>query len=511
MATEETETTVDDETWDRFISRVEDIRNIQFSEWMLYWDQELMMPEEGGRARRDQLSTLSSVRLDFESDDEMGELIEAVKELDLTSEQEAIVRKAENDHESAKRMSRDVVAKLSGARTTAHKKWEQAKKEDDYSIFAPEFERMIELRREQAHSLDLDDDPYAVLFYKYDDPHIDFEKVEQIFDRLYEELIPLIEAVRESDADLRTNAFSGTFDVETQEQLSRDLLDTVGYDWKRGRLDQTPYSLTAGAPCFDTRIGISFDESDLLGAITSTLHQFGLAKYMQALPDEHYGTPLGEALEIVVHTAQAQFWEHRIGRSKEFWEYFLPTVEERFPQLEDVSPQAAYETVNHVREDNLIWEKASELTGPLHILVRFEIERDLMHGDLDIEDVPEVWNEKYEEYLGVRPDSDVEGCLQSGHWAQGSFAYFISYTMGSVIAAQLYAAAKDQIGDPAALARDGNFEEVNEWLRENVYQHGKRYPTPELMKEVTGEEITADYYLDYVTDKYGELYDLDGY
>jgi carboxypeptidase Taq len=190
---------------------------------------------------------------------------------------------------------------------------------------------------------------------------------------------------------------------------------------------------------------------------------------------------------------------------------FLPTVADRFPELEAATPEEAYEAANQVYDDNLIRVEADELTYHLHIVIRFEIERDLISGDLDVADVPEAWNDKYEEYLGVRPDTDAEGCLQDIHWSHGSFGYFPTYSLGSVLAAQLYAAAEDDLGDLDDRIEAGEFDDLNGWLREQVHQHGARYTTPDLVEHATGESYTADYFLDYVKAKYGALYDLDDY
>ena len=195
-------------------------------------------------------------------------------------------------------------------------------------------------------------------------------------------------------------------------------------------------------------------------------------------------------------------------RSRVFWEKFLPAMKERFPQVEDATPEDAYEAANEVYEDNLIRVEADELTYHMHIIVRFEIERELIEGDLDVADVPERWNDKYEEYLGIRPETDAEGCLQDIHWSHGSFGYFPTYSLGSVLAAQIYDALEADVGDVEAKVREGNFDVIAEWLEENVHQHGARYTTPELVEEATGEEYNADHFVDYVTEKYAELYDL---
>ncbi|GAB7019335.1 carboxypeptidase M32 [Halostagnicola bangensis] len=509
MATDQTQTTDAAEAYDRLEERVERISNVGNAAGILRWDQEVIMPEAGTPARAKQLSTLSSLSHELLTAEETGQLLEELEAAsdELSGDQRAVVREVRRTHDRATSVPQELVEEISETTSNAHPTWTQAREEDDFEQFAPTLEKLVELKREYAAHIDPDADPYAVLFAEYE-PYLDLETAEEILERLRDELVPLIEAIDDSDAALATDAFSGQFDDDDQEALARDVLDALGYDWSRGRLDTAPHPFSSGTQ-FDARVTTRFDEEDLLGSITSVIHEFGHANYTIGLPDEEYGTPLGESRDLSVHESQSRLWENHVGRSRPFWEHFLPTARERFPELEEVSPQEAYEAANQVYDDNLIRVEADELTYHLHIVIRFEIERALISGDLEVEDVPEVWNDKYEEYLGVRPETDAEGCLQDIHWSHGSFGYFPTYSLGSVLAAQLYAAAEDELGDLDDRTRDGEFDDLNGWLRENVHAHGKRYTTPDLIEEATGESFTADYFLEYVDSKYGALYDLE--
>ncbi|MFC6719425.1 carboxypeptidase M32 [Natrialbaceae archaeon GCM10025810] len=496
------------EAYERLERRVEKISNVGNAAGVLQWDQEVVMPEAGTPARAKQLSTLSSISHELLTDDETGDLLEELEsDEDLDDEQRAVVREVRRQYDRATSVPEELVAELSETTANAHPVWKEAKEADDFESFAPTLEKLVDLKREYAECIDPDADPYEVLFADYE-PYIDLETAERVLERLRDELVPLIDAVGESEAVLETEAFAGEFDDDDQEALARDVLDSLGYDWSRGRLDTAPHPFSSGTQ-FDARVTTRFEEDDLLGSITSTIHEFGHANYTIGLPDEHYGTPLGEARDLSVHESQSRLWENHVGRSRPFWEHFLPIAAERFPELEDVTPEEAYESANQVYDDNLIRVEADELTYHLHIVIRFEIERDLIRGDLEVEDVPEVWNDKYEEYLGVRPETDAEGCLQDIHWSHGSFGYFPTYSLGSVLAAQLYAAAEDELGDLDEDVRNADFDRLNGWLRENVHQPGKRYETQELIERATGEELTADHFLEYVSEKYGELYGLD--
>ncbi|WP_114577456.1 carboxypeptidase M32 [Saliphagus sp. LR7] len=507
MASDQPSETGED-TYEQFEERVERISNVGNAAGILRWDQEVMMPEGGTPARAKQLSTLSSISHELLTAEETGDYLDELEGEDLDGDREAVVRETRREYDRATTVPEELVTEISETTSNAHPVWMEAREEDEFSTFAPTLEKLVSLKREYAEHIDPDADPYAVLFADYE-PYLDLETAERVLTRLREELVPLISAIDDSDTEIETDAFSGEFDDDTQEELARDALDTLGYDWDRGRIDTAPHPFSSGTQ-FDARVTTRFDEEDLLGSITSTIHEFGHANYTLGLPDEGYGTPLGEARDLTVHESQSRLWENHVGRSEAFWERFLPQVRERFPEVE-ATPREAYESANQVYDDNLIRVEADELTYHLHIVIRFEIERDLIAGDLDVEEVPEVWNDKYEEYLGVRPETDAEGCLQDIHWSHGSFGYFPTYSLGSVLAAQLYDAATDAVGDVDSRVREGEFDELNGWLRENVHRHGKRYTTPELIERATGKAYSADDFLAYAKAKYGELYDLEAY
>ena len=506
-----TEATTDDgsdapDAYDALLDRARRWNTVGSAAGVLGWDQQVMMPEGGTPARSKQLSTLSSIRHDMLTDDETADLLATLEDADLTDEQAAAVREIRREHRRAAAVPAELVEEISETGSEALQAWEQAKADDDFETFAPYLRKHVELKREYAEHIDPDRDPYEVLFEEYE-PCLSIERAEAILTELREALVPMIDAIRESDRELAVDAFDGTYPTDTQEALARDALEHLGYDFDRGRLDVSSHPFTSGNQ-FDCRVTTRFDESDPLGAIGSTIHEFGHAQYNLGLPKEHWATPLGEARDLSVHESQSRLWENHVGRSRAFWEQFLPMMAERFPDAADATVEEAYEAANQVYEDNLIRVEADELTYHLHIVVRFEIERDLVRGDLAVEDVPEVWNDKYEQYLGIRPETDAEGCLQDIHWSHGNFGYFPTYSLGSVMAAQLYDAADAAIDDLEGSIADGDFDPLRDWLAANVHAHGSRYETNELVERATGEAFSADAFLAYVDEKYGELYDL---
>jgi carboxypeptidase Taq len=470
---------------------------------VLSWDQEVMMPEGGTPARSKQRGAVSAVAHDLLVDDDVGEWLDELEGSDLPSEETAVVREIRRQYDRKARVPTDLVEEISEATSDAHPVWQEARENDDWETFAPTVERLLDLKREYAEHVDPDADPYEVLFADYE-PYLDLETAERVLERLRDGLVPLIDAVRESDADLY--AVDGTFPEDQQLELAREALETLGYDFEHGRLDTAPHPFSSGTQ-FDARVTTRFDESDPLDSLGSTIHEFGHATYTQGLRQDVYGSPLGEHRGLTVHESQSRLWENHVGRTRAFWELFAPRFNDQHGT--DLSPGQAYEAANQVYEDNLIRVEADELTYHLHIILRFEIERDLLSGDLDVAEVPAVWNDKMEEYLGVRPETDAEGCLQDIHWSHGSFGYFPTYSLGSVLAAQFDAAAREDIVDLDSQVRDGEFDPLHEWLTEHVHRHGQRYTTDELVEEATGEAFTADYFLEYAEAKFGDLYDLE--
>jgi len=492
--------------YDDLLHRVGRIANVSHAEELLSWDQQVMMPEGGTPARSKQLSALSAVEHDLLTADELGTLLDELEGADLDDDQAAVVREVRREQERAVRVPTDLVERISAASSEALTAWREAKANDDFDAFAPHLEALVELKRRYAEHVDPDRDPYEVLFEEYE-PCLLLAHAEAVLTDLRDAVVPLVDDIRASDADLATDAFAGTFAAEKQEELMREALDLLGYPWERGRLDEAPHPFSTGTT-FDARITTRYDEEEPIGALLSTIHEFGHATYTLGLPDDAYGTPLGEARDLSIHESQSRLWENHVGRSTAFWDLFLPRVAETFPAVDDVSAREAYEAVNAVDPTNLVRVEADELTYHLHIVLRFEIERDLIRGELAVEDVPAVWNDRTEEYLGIRPETDAKGCLQDIHCSHGAFGYFPTYSLGSVVSAQLYDAAEDGIEGLDGRIRDGEFDALHGWLTEHVHRHGKRFETNELVRRATGDDVSADAFVDYARAKYDDLYEL---
>ncbi len=494
-----------EDAYAELVDRYEPIVGVSSAESVLSWDQQVMMPEGGTPARSKQLSTLSRLQHDLLTEERIATLLDTLEDAELDGERGAVVREIRREHDRAASVPRDLVEEISQTASEAHPVWREARQADDFSQFEGHLERLVELRREYAAEIDPDEDPYAVLFADYE-PYLSIEKADEILTSIRETLVPLIDAVGDADP-IVTDAFEGEFPVDEQESLVREAIDLLGYDWDRGRLDTAPHPFSMGTP-FDARVTTRFDEEDVLSALASTIHEFGHAHYTLGLPQDAWGTPLGESRNLSVHESQSRFWENHVGRSRAFWEFFLPRVTDQFPELSGLTVDEAYQSANQVYPENPIRVEADELTYHLHIVVRYEIERALIEGELDIEDVPAAWNDKYKSYLGFRPDTDAEGCLQDIHWSNGAIGYFPTYSLGSVMAAQLAEALESDVGDVDAKVAAGEFGPLSDWMRREVHRHGRRYTTPDLVERATGSPFSADAFNAYVVEKYERLYGL---
>lgn len=498
-------------SYETIVEHANRLHNIEQADHILRWDSDVMMPEGGAPARSSQRATLSKTMHDLRSSETLGNALDTVDEHSLSEEQQAVVREIRREHEIVSSVPTKLNDRIANVTADAHEAWKEAKETGDWSTFAPAFEQHIELRKEWAEHVDPDGDPYEVLWKNKlgytSQPYIDLSTVNEVFDQLREALPPLIQDVRDSDAEIATDAFTSRdpYDPEAQKSAFEDVLDAVDVDWNRARFDTAPHPFSYGN-AYDVRLTTRFDENDPTSGFTATMHEFGHTTYHHGLPQEHYGTPLARARGLTIHGSQSGVWENHIGRSEAFWDLILPIFREYFPALEDISSEEAYEAVNQVNEDNVIRTSADELTYNMHVIVRTEIEQALIAGEMDVEEVPQVWEQKYEEYLGVSPDSDSDGPLQDPHWS-GSIPGFINYTLGHhVLAAQVRNAAEQEL-DFDGLVRGGEVGPIREWMTENIHRHGQRYKSQELVRRATGEEITADHFLEYVEDKYRTLYD----
>ncbi len=486
------------------------IEDLKATAAVLAWDQETFMPDGGAEARAQQLSTLRSMAHERFASDETGELLDRAADAldtdDPLDDDAALVRVGRREYDRAVCVPSALVAELSAATSRAKQAWKQARSEDDFSIFAPHLETLVDLSVEKAEAIGYDDEPYDALLKEFE-PGRSTAEVTSAFEALREDLVPLVDAIAESpqlDADLLHRPYP----QPKQTHFGEQVLDDVGYDFDRGRQDVSAHPFTTSFSPNDVRITTRYDEEYLPTAFFSMIHEGGHALYEQGIDPALARTPLADGAALSMHESQARLWENHVGRSRPFWRHYFPKLRDTFPEaLGHADLDAFYRAVNRV-EPSLIRVEADEVTYNLHVMLRFELERGLIDGRVAVNDLPTLWNEAMDDALGVVPDTDANGVLQDVHWSVASFGYFPTYTLGTLTAAQFVEAIEDDVPDLNERIAGGQFDALLDWLRTHVHRHGRKLTAPDLLERVTGTDLSAEPWLRYAEDKFGALYDL---
>jgi carboxypeptidase Taq len=478
---------------------------------VLGWDEATYMPKGGAAARGRQSAAVSRLRHEKSVDPALGKLIDSLAphaaSLPPDADDAALVRVARRDFEKAIKVPANWVARASEHGSASYEAWTRARPANDFAAMRPYLDKTLELSRE-----------YAGFFAPYDgiaDPLIDdadhgmtTASIQKLFAELRRELVPIVRAIADQPvADDR--CLRGTFGEEAQLGFSLEVASRLGYDLDRGRLDKTHHPFCTRFGSGDVRITTRVRVDDIGDALFSTVHEAGHAMYEQGVAGALDGTPLGSGVSAGVHESQSRLWENVVGRSRAFWEHYFPTLQRLFPDpFQDVAFDTFYRAINKV-ERSLIRTDADEVTYNLHVMLRFDLELDLLEGRLAVKDIPDAWRERMQADLGIAPPDDRNGCLQDVHWYYGGIGGgFQGYTIGNILSAQFYAAAvKAHPGIASEIAR-GEFKTLHGWLTDNLYRHGSKFTPNDLIKRATGEPMTMRPYLAYLRNKYGELYSL---
>ena len=454
---------------------------------VLDWDQETYMPRTGVEHRAEQMALLAGLLHDRATNPRYEELLTAVEGSSLVEDAdspEAVnVRELRRDYDRERKLPRRLVQEIARVTTRASKIWEKARKKNDFKSFAPWLDKVVALSREEADAVGHNGTRYDALLDEYE-PGMTTEKLSLLFTQLIADLVPLVDSLR-GQAPAR-NVLDGTFDIDRQRVFTDSIVSAIGFDLEGGRLDlaQHPFCTQLGPG--DVRIGTRYYQDNVSRGIFVCLHEAGHGLYEQGLDAAHYGTPMGEPASLGMHESQSRLWENLVGRSEGFWRHFYPQLQSMFHDaFHDVSLETFRRSINRV-EPHLIRVEADEVTYNLHIVIRFELERKLLDGDLAAADLPGAWNELYQRYLGVTPPDDRTGCLQDNHWAEGLIGYFPTYTLGNIFAAQIFAAAERSIGPLEDAFAVGDFRGLRSWLADNIHRHGMRYRSDALVERASG-------------------------
>ena len=485
--------TVDSQPLDRLKAILAGLADLRHAESIADWDSRVSMPPEGAEARANVVATLTRITHECFVSDEVGELLDALEVVDDETDA-ALVRVTRREWERARRVPSGLAAEMSHAAGVSIAAWDKAKAASDFASFSPHLARQLELKQRYIACFPETDTPYDVLLDEYEEGTTTAE-VQQIFARLKGELTPLIARATES------KELPGLFPVEQQQRANGLVLEAFGYDPTKWRIDETPHPFAAKPGLDDIRLTTHTDERDLT-SLFSTMHEFGHGVYEFDIDSRLARSPLGSGTSAAIHESQSRLWENLVGRSRGFWRWFYPQLQPLFPDtLGSVDEEAFVRAVSAIRP-GLIRGDADEATYGLHIILRFELEQELLAGSVAIRDLPEVWNARMKEYLGVDVPDDAHGVLQDMHWSVGLFGYFPTYQLGNVISVQIWERARAELGDLEEQFARGEFSPLREWLREQIYKHGSIYPPRELLQRVTGSELDPEPYLEYLRTKF---------
>ncbi len=483
-------------------------------EELLGWDEQTGLPPAAAKYRADQMAYLAGLVHRRQTAPQLGECLETLAEgplaADPHSETGATIRGLRRSYDRKTKLPQMLVEELTRTAVLGQQSWVAARKQNDFASFQPLLETMVALKRQEVEAVGYEDHPYDALLDEYE-PGEKTANVTRILARLRDALVPLIQSIADSQRVAPIEILRRSFPIEAQESFGRKMAAQIGFDFERGRLDVTHHPFCTGLGPHDHRITTRYNENFFNGGFFSILHESGHGIYEQGLPTAQYGLPTGSAISLGIHESQSRLWENLVGRSRAFWDGAYAEAQSAFPAaLGSASLDDFYFAINDVRP-SLIRVEADEATYNLHILIRFELEQELVSGDLPVGDLPGAWNDKYEAYLGIRPSKDADGVLQDIHWSAGLIGYFPTYSLGNLYASQFFEAAAAELGDGNNGSLDeqfrrGQFQPLRDWLCEKIHTQGQRYSAAELVEQVTGSSLSHDALLRRLRGKLGPLY-----
>jgi carboxypeptidase Taq len=474
---------------------------------LLEWDEEVYMPSGGVSHRAEQLALLAGLVHERSTNPRYDDLLCTLETSALVDDPESPfavnVRELRRDYDRERRLPRRLVEESARTTAIASQVWAQARKRDDFPTFAPWLERIFALAREEADAVGYAATRYDALLDDYEQGTTTVQ-LTTLFGHLQQELVPLVESLRDRPSPAPTHVLAREFPVERQKLLVESVAEVIGFDLECGRLDIANHPFCAAMGPGDVRLGLRYFPRNFARGFFAMLHEVGHALYDQGVDGAHYGTPMGEAASLGLHESQSRLWENHVGRTGGFWRHFYPQVRAAFHEaLHDVPLDTFRRVINHVAP-GVIRVQADEVTYDLHIIIRFELERAMLDGDLRTADLPDAWADLYRRYVGVVPKNDRTGCLQDGHWSEGLIGYFPSYTLGNVYAAQLFDAADGEVGPLEEQFAAGDFRTLREWLGDRVHRLGRRFPVPTIIERATGRPPDPSALVASLSRRYGD-------
>lgn len=497
-----------DSLYHQYVQQMQKLADVEYASAVLSWDKEVNLPAKGAHFRSQQLATLAGIAHELFTDPKLTDLIEQLIENgdSLSPQETRNVELSRKDLDRIRKLDLDFVIRRSQLVSKAYHAWLAAREANDFQVFAGPLADLIALKREEAEKMGYEEHPYDALMEEFE-PGMRISQLDPLFVAVREQLVDFVRIIREQpqvdDSFLRQ-----FFPQPEQWTYGLDLIRKIGFSFKAGRQDISTHPFTINFSAEDVRVTTRVDEHNFATMTWSCLHEAGHALYEQGLPAEAYGLPLGRYVSLGIHESQSRLWENNVGRSLVFWEGQFPELKARFSdQFSGISPRDFFRGINKI-EPSLIRVESDELHYHFHILIRYELEKALIEGSLEVADLPDAWRQKYKAYLDLEVPDDRRGLLQDIHWAHGSLGYFPTYSLGSFYAAQLFHQIQQEIPDLDQHILEGDTGLILDWLRKHIHTYGRYYTANELCEKACGEPLQFGYFMDYVKKKYGTIYDL---
>ncbi len=483
-----------------------EIKDLENAASILGWDQEVMMPGGGAPARAHTLATLSGVIHDRTTNPVLVKLVQRLHRArkSLSPRQRRGLELAHSKVMKATRIPSELARKLSMQESRGLETWRKARQQRSFKLFADELSKMVDLKREQARLTGRGGPAYDALLDDFE-PGMTMAVLDPLLDALKGVTVPLVQQVIDSKVKVDLKPFVGRFDVEAQRGFARTVAVAMGIDLGRGRMDLSTHPFCGGIGPDDVRMTSRYDARDQRGGLFGVIHESGHGLYEQGLTAARGRLPLGGAISMAVHESQSRLWENNVARSRSFWKHWAPKFKQAHPQLKGVTVEQIWRAANAIRP-SFIRVEADELTYNLHIILRYELERDLVEGRLEVKDLPAAWNDTMASMLGVRPKHDADGVLQDIHWAMGLFGYFPTYSLGNLYAAQFMESARKALRGLEKRFEKGDFATLRGWLAENIHRHDRIYTAEQLVKRVTGKPLGVEAFARHIRSKVNEIY-----
>lgn len=486
--------------YNEYQRRFQQIADLKNASNVLQWDQETYLPQKGQTRRAQQISTLTEHAHRLFTDPSNYKLLNDLLDSNLSPHQKKNVELSLIDYNREIKLTPEFVNKMSNTVNKSFYAWIDARKQNSFSVFETPLDTLIQLKKEEAEQLGYEHHPYNALMNDYD-RNLTVSTVDKVFENLKPKLDAFLQKVM-AQPKPETSFLYGHFPQDKQWDFGMELLKKMGFDFSAGRQDISEHPFTTAFDSSDVRLTTRIDENDFSNMTWSCIHEGGHGLYEQNLPDEEYGLPLGESCSLSIHESQSRIWENNIGRGRAYWKHHFPIVKNYFPeQLKNVDEEQFYKAINYVHP-SFIRTEADELTYHFHVMIRYEIEKQLIAGNIKTKDIPEYWNVLYKEYLGIKVTDDVTGCLQDVHWSHGSFGYFATYSLGSLYAAQFYNSIQKSNPDLENQIAAGNFSIISGWMNQQIYKHGRFFSSEELCLNCTDETLNPNHFLKYLEGKF---------